>query len=81
MILPFKFFKGYMSRYSDRETDPNLYGLLTFPITTRVFSQLLGNELVSVQPLSPPIGQLFYLDTNITIKRPMKDFKLLSNNT
>lgn len=33
-----------------------------FPNVTRVFPPLIVNELVSVQPMTGPTGQLFYLD-------------------
>ena len=32
------------------------------PISTRIFSQTIGIDLVSVQPLSGPSGNLFYMD-------------------
>lgn len=36
----------------------NLY----LPQVRRVFPQILASELVSVQPMSMPSGQIFYLD-------------------
>lgn len=37
---------------------------LAFPMVRRLFSHVVGMDLVSVQPLSAPTGQLFYLDYN-----------------
>lgn len=33
-----------------------------FPVLRRVFPNLIANELVSVQPMTAPIGAIFYLD-------------------
>jgi hypothetical protein len=35
---------------------------VTFPVVRRVFSTLIANEIVSVQPMSLPSGLLFHLD-------------------
>jgi len=35
---------------------------LTFPTMKKVAAQTVGQQLVSVQPMSGPIGSLFYLD-------------------
>jgi len=35
---------------------------IAFPIVRRVFGGLVGNDLVSMQPMSLPSGLLFYLD-------------------
>ncbi len=35
---------------------------IAFPLVRRVFSNLLANEIVSVQPMSAPVGQLIYMD-------------------
>ena len=35
---------------------------LTFPIVRRVFPSLCANDLVSIQPMSLPVGSIFYLD-------------------
>lgn len=43
-----------------RKYDPN--SLFGFPIITKVAARTIGLDLVSVQPLSGPIGQLNYLD-------------------
>lgn len=35
---------------------------IAFPIVRRVFGGLVGNELISIQPMSLPSGLIFYLD-------------------
>ena len=42
------------------------FDTVAFPIVRRVFSRLLANELVSVQPLALPSGLLFYLDAKVS---------------
>ena len=46
------------------------FDTVAFPIVRRVFSRLLANELVSVQPLALPSGLLFYLDAKVSFKNP-----------
>lgn len=41
---------------------PNGFGNIAFPIVRRTFTGLMANELVSVQPMSKPVGSIFYLD-------------------
>lgn len=73
MMIPFKFFEGY----SVRNINPDIFETIGFPIITRVFCRLLSSDIVSVQPLSPPIGRFLYVDNIVTIKKSFKDFKLL----
>jgi hypothetical protein len=54
------------------------FDTVAFPIVRRVFSRLLANEIVSVQPLALPSGLLFYMDarvsfdgTDTTMKNPV----------
>lgn len=42
------------------------FDTVAFPIVRRVFSRLLANELVSVQPLALPSGLLFYMDARVS---------------
>jgi len=42
------------------------FDTVAFPIVRRVFSRLLANELVSVQPLALPTGLLFYMDARVS---------------
>ena len=44
------------------------FDTVAFPIVRRVFSRLLANELVSVQPLALPSGLLFYLDARVSFQ-------------
>lgn len=41
------------------------FDIVVFPMVRRVFSRLLANEIVSVQPLNLPSGLLFYLDSQV----------------
>lgn len=54
------------------------FDTVAFPIVRRVFSRLLANEIVSVQPLALPSGLLFYMDARVsfdgndtTLKNPV----------
>jgi hypothetical protein len=54
------------------------FDTVAFPIVRRVFSRLLANEIVSVQPLALPSGLLFYMDARVsynngTIGTPGRD--------
>lgn len=40
----------------------NGFSRFVMPLVRRVYAPLLANKLVSVQPMSPPMGKLFYLD-------------------
>ncbi len=42
------------------------FDTVAFPIVRRVFSRLLANDLVSVQPLALPSGLLFYMDARVS---------------
>ena len=42
------------------------FDTVAFPIVRRVFSRLLANEIVSVQPLALPTGLLFYMDARVS---------------
>ena len=33
-----------------------------FPVLRRVFPNLIANEIVSVQPMTAPVGAVFFLD-------------------
>ena len=41
------------------------FDIVVFPMVRRVFSRLLANDIVSVQPLNLPTGLLFYLDSQV----------------
>lgn len=38
------------------------YPAFVFPLVRRVFPALIANEIVSVQPMTAPVGAVFYLD-------------------
>lgn len=49
----------------DEETRSQNIGAFTkfiFPILRRVFPNLIANEIVSVQPMSAPVGAVFFMD-------------------
>ena len=50
------------------------FDTVAFPIVRRVFSRLLANELVSVQPLALPSGLLFYMDARVSFNGPDNTF-------
>lgn len=61
------------SSLDDRMTERTKnWGLstLAFPIHRRMFSSLIANELVSVQPMSLSSAMLFYMDYRIESKSP-----------
>ena len=36
------------------------FGNIVFPLITRVFGRLLANDIVTVQPMAPPTGRIFF---------------------
>lgn len=50
-----------LSQQLTEEIDREILGNI-LPIATRVTSQTIGLDLVSVQPLAAPVGQIFYMD-------------------
>jgi hypothetical protein len=42
------------------------FAAVAFPLVRRIFAGLIGNELVSVQPMSLPSGLIFFLDFTYT---------------
>lgn len=45
-----------------RSTNVGSFTKFIFPILRRVFPNLIANELVSVQPMTGPVGAVFYMD-------------------
>jgi len=45
-----------------RTTNVGSFTKFIFPILRRVFPNLIANEIVSVQPMTAPVGAVFYLD-------------------
>lgn len=77
--MSFKFGRPYYNLKLfgfDLTATPGFEGV-AFPIIRRVFPRLLANDLVSVQPLNLPLGQLHYIDMTFTITK--KSFKFGRN--
>jgi len=55
---------GYLSE-STQTADIMGFDIVAFPMVRRVFSRLLANEIVSVQPMSLPTGLIFYIDHEV----------------
>lgn len=60
----------YMLNEVTLDTSAGRFDTVAFPIVRRVFSRLLANELVSVQPLALPSGLLFYMDARVSFSGP-----------
>ena len=43
-------------------SNDNRWDGVALPLVRRVFSNLMANDIVSVQPMAQPTGNLFYLD-------------------
>lgn len=57
---------GHMINEVTTDTSAGRFDTVAFPIVRRVFSRLLANELVSVQPLALPSGLIFYMDFRVS---------------
>ena len=57
---------GHLSE-STTTSDVMGFDIIAFPMVRRVFSRLLANEIVSVQPMTLPTGLIFYLDHQVTV--------------
>lgn len=57
------------------------FDTVAFPIVRRVFSRLLANEIVSVQPLALPSGLLFYMDARVSYNTGGTNTTSWSDNT
>lgn len=56
---------GYLMEVDNMTTNIAGFDIVVFPMVRRVFSRLLANDIVSVQPLNLPSGLLFYLDSQV----------------
>lgn len=58
---------GYLLKEAADNMTSNIAGfdVIAFPMVRRVFSRLLANDIVSVQPMNLPSGLLFYLDNQV----------------
>ena len=59
----------------EQQKDLSSFSSMAFPVVRRVFPQLLAQELVSIQPMTMPVGQLFYLDYKYGSGTETKDEK------
>lgn len=56
-----------LSQQISEEIDREIFNSIAFPMARRVFGITIEQDLVSVQPLNEPVGQLHYLDFKIKI--------------
>jgi hypothetical protein len=56
---------GYLLEADNSTQNIAGFDIVVFPMVRRVFSRLLANDIVSVQPLNLPSGLLFYLDAKV----------------
>lgn len=52
--------------YSFLRPKPSFWVSKVLPIAERAYAKTIGADLTTVQPMSEPSGQLFWLDTNFT---------------
>ena len=54
----------YLQSLNEATIDTNVgsFTKFIFPVLRRVFPNLIANEIVSVQPMTAPVGAVFYLD-------------------
>ena len=52
--------------YSFLRPKPSFWKSKVLPIAERVYAKTIGADLTTVQPMSEPSGQLFWLDTSFT---------------
>jgi len=57
---------GYMLNEVTLDASAGRFDTVAFPMVRRIFSRLLANEIVSVQPLALPSGLLFYMDARVS---------------
>ena len=60
-------------------TNAGIYTKYIFPVLRRVFPNLIANEVVSVQPMTAPVGAVFYFDRSQF--RRLEERRLVPLNT
>lgn len=58
-----------------KKTEPTTlekFKKITFPVVRKVFSHLIAQEVISVQPMSMPTGLLTWLDYGYGTRKPVK---------
>jgi hypothetical protein len=58
----FKEKRPIVETLSKNQGPPKKLTNFTFPVVRRVFPSLLAQEIVSVQPMTAPVGGVFYQD-------------------
>lgn len=70
-------FENQAAQLIKESTDTNgsngSFEAVAFPIVRRIFSNLLANDIVSVQALSMPIGKLFYYNPKVSTTQTAYD--------
>src|ERR1035437_4181727 len=57
---------SYMLNEVTLDSSAGRFDTVAFPMVRRIFSRLLANEIVSVQPLALPSDLLFYMDARVS---------------
>ncbi len=57
---------SYMLNEVTLDASAGRFDTVAFPMVRRIFSRLLANEIVSVQPLALPTGLIFYMDARVS---------------
>jgi hypothetical protein len=60
---------SYMLNEVTLDASAGRFDTVAFPMVRRIFSRLLANEIVSVQPLALPSGLLFYMDARVSTNK------------
>lgn len=62
------------AKAKDKTIDLSFYWMVAsgsyIPKSKRIYSKLIGSDLIQVRPLSKPSGELFHMDTQIQSKNP-----------
>jgi len=64
-----------LKEYQSIKTNKS-YRNITFPTVRKVYSGLIANQIVSVQPMTLPTGLLFYLDYSYNITGSLDSSKI-----
>ena len=60
---------SYMLNEATLDASAGRFDTVAFPMVRRIFSRLLANEIVSVQPLALPSGLIFYMDARVSTNK------------
>jgi len=59
--------------------DEHYFDTVVFPIVRRVFSGLLSNDIVAIQPMGVPNGQLFYMSMDVGMFREKWGLRIIKS--